>query len=135
MAFFLVATADTSSSKYHPVFVIDDSDSVCTFLVVFFFSLVDGNFPQMAADGAWGKAKQAVVRVTAEVVQYDSEGIDMYFLNSLLYQNSITVRYLIHIDCRMLIVTIYQAPADVVQIFGKIKPKGITLSFIHHLAL
>ena len=62
-----------------------------------FFSLVDVNFPQMAADGAWGKAKQAVVRVTAEVMQYDSEGIDMYFLNSLLYQNSITVRYSIHI--------------------------------------
>ena len=51
----------------------------------------------MAADGAWEKAEQAVVRVFAEVMQYDSEGIDMYFLNSLLYQNSITVRYSIHI--------------------------------------
>ena len=100
-----------------------------------FFSLVDVNFPQMAADGAWGKAKQAVVRVTAEVMQYDSEGIDMYFLNSLLYQNSITVRYSIDIECRMLTVAIYQAPVDVVQIFGKIKPKGITLSFLRHLAL
>ena len=88
----------------------------------------------MAADGAWGKAKQAVVRVTAEVMQYDSEGIDMYFLNSLLYQHSITVRYPIHIDSGMLTVAIYQAPADVVQIFGKIKPKGITLSIIHFLA-
>ena len=89
----------------------------------------------MAADDAWGKAKQAVVQVTAEVMQYDSEGIDMYFLNSSLYQNSITVRYSIHIDCRMLTVGIYQAPADVVQIFGKIKPKGITLSFILYLAI
>ena len=89
----------------------------------------------MAADGAWGKAKQAVVQVTAEVMQYDSEGIDMYFLNSSLYQNSITVRYPIHIDCRMLTVAIYQAPEDVVQIFGKIKPKGITLSFILYLTI
>ena len=105
------------------------------YLFLSFFCLVDVNFPQMAADGAWGKTKQAVVRVTAEVMQYDSEGIDMYFLNSLLYQNSITVRYSIHIDCRMLTVAIYQAPADVVQIFGKIKPKGVTLSFIYHLAL
>ena len=90
----------------------------------------------MAATGAWEKAEQAVVRVFAEVMQYDSEGIDMYFLNSLLYQNSITVRYPIHIDCRVLTVVIYQAPVDVVQIFGKIKPKGITLSSsIHYLAL
>ena len=77
----------------------------------------------MAADGAWGKAKQAVVRVTAEVMQYDSEGIDMYFLNSLLYQNSVTVRYSIHIDRRMLTVAIYQGHADVVQIFGKTSRK------------
>ena len=92
-------------------------------------------FPQMAVDGAWGKAKQAVVRVTAEVMQYDSEGIDIYFLNSSLYQDSIKVRYPIHIDCRVLTVAIYQVPEDVIQIFGKIKPKGITLSFIHYLVL
>ena len=89
----------------------------------------------MAADGAWGKAKQAVVQVTAEVMQHDSEGIDMYFLNFPLYQTSITVRYPIHIDCRMLTVAIHQAPEEVVQLFGKIKPKGIMLSFILYLAI
>ncbi|EDR12180.1 uncharacterized protein LACBIDRAFT_311285 [Laccaria bicolor S238N-H82] len=83
------AHMDQWLNKYQPVFVIDDSDS-------------------MVADGAWGKAKQAVVQVTAEVMQYDSEGIDLYFVNSPLYQNSIT------------------APEDVVEIFGKIKPQGLS---------
>ena len=125
--FFMLLPLTPPSSKYHPVFVIDDSHSVCCFLFVF-FSLVDVNFPQMAADGAWGKTKQAVVRVAAEAMQHDSEGIEMYFLNSSLYQNSITVRCSIHMDCRMLTEAIYQAPEDVVQTFDKIKPKGITLS-------
>ena len=35
----------------------------------------------------------------------------------------------------MLTVAIYQAPADVVQIFDKIKPKGITVPLIHYLTL
>ncbi|KIK14319.1 hypothetical protein PISMIDRAFT_117277 [Pisolithus microcarpus 441] len=73
--------------KYHPVFVVDDSSS-------------------MTMNGAWGKAKDAIFRLTTEVMQYDTGGIDVYFLNSLLYQDAIT------------------APEDVVQIFGQIKPQG-----------
>ena len=46
----------------------------------------------MAVGGAWRKAKDAVLRMTAEIMQYDADGIDIYFLNSLLYQDSITVR-------------------------------------------
>ena len=46
----------------------------------------------MAVGGAWGKAKDAVLRMAAEIVQYDANGIDIYFLNSFLYQDSITVR-------------------------------------------
>ncbi|KAI6009768.1 hypothetical protein BKA83DRAFT_4415326 [Pisolithus microcarpus] len=73
--------------KYHPVFVVDDSSS-------------------MTMNGAWGKAKDAVFRFATEVMQYDTGGIDVYFLNSLLYQDAMT------------------APEDVVQIFGQIKPQG-----------
>lgn len=46
----------------------------------------------MAVNGAWKKARDAVVRVASEAMQYDTDGIDIYFLNSLLYWDGIIVR-------------------------------------------
>jgi hypothetical protein len=45
----------------------------------------------MAVDRAWGKAQDAVLQVATEAMQYDTNGIDIYFLNSLLYRDAITV--------------------------------------------
>ncbi|KAF8188174.1 hypothetical protein K438DRAFT_1972362 [Mycena galopus ATCC 62051] len=73
--------------KYRVVFVVDDSSA-------------------MAINGAWGKAKDAVLRVVTEVMQYDTSGIDIHFLNSLVFQRAIT------------------ASEEVVQVFGQIKPQG-----------
>ncbi|KAI6160606.1 hypothetical protein EDD17DRAFT_1600181 [Pisolithus thermaeus] len=78
---------DQLLEKYHPVFVVDDSSS-------------------MTMNGAWAKAKDALFRIATEVMQYDTGGIDVYFLNSLLHRDAIT------------------APGDIVQIFGQIKPQG-----------
>lgn len=45
----------------------------------------------MANNGAWRKARDAVVRVASEVMQYDTNGIDIYFVNSLLHRDGIMV--------------------------------------------
>jgi hypothetical protein len=45
----------------------------------------------MAHNGAWKKARDAVVRVASEVMQYDTNGIDIYFVNSLLHRDAIMV--------------------------------------------
>jgi hypothetical protein len=37
------------------------------------------------------KARDAVVRVASEVMQYDTNGIDIYFVNSLLHRDAIMV--------------------------------------------
>ncbi|KAJ7933610.1 hypothetical protein B0H13DRAFT_1855853 [Mycena leptocephala] len=73
--------------KYRAVIVVDDSSA-------------------MAINVAWAKDKDAVLRVVTEVMQYDTSGIDIYFLNSLLFRNAIT------------------APEEVVQVFELIKPQG-----------
>ena len=45
----------------------------------------------MAVNGAWGKARGAVIQIAAEAMQYDANGIDIYFLNSLLRREGIVV--------------------------------------------
>lgn len=45
----------------------------------------------MAVNGAWAKARAAVTRIAAEAMQYDANGIDVYFLNSLLSREGIVV--------------------------------------------
>ena len=45
----------------------------------------------MTINGAWGKARAAVIQIAAEAVQYDANGIDIYFLNSLLLREGIVV--------------------------------------------
>jgi len=45
----------------------------------------------MAVNGAWGKARVAVIQIAAEAMQYDANGIDIYFLNSLLLREGIVV--------------------------------------------
>ncbi|KAI6107724.1 hypothetical protein EDD16DRAFT_1831494 [Pisolithus croceorrhizus] len=62
---------DQLLEKYHAIFVVDDSSS-------------------MTMNGAWGKAKDAIFQIATEVMQYDTGGIDVYFLNSLLYYDAIT---------------------------------------------
>ncbi|KDR86096.1 hypothetical protein GALMADRAFT_205284 [Galerina marginata CBS 339.88] len=73
--------------KYRVVFVVDYSSA-------------------MAVNGAWGKAKEAVIRIVAETMQYDTNGIDLYFLNSMLHREGVV------------------APDEVTRIFGQIKPQG-----------
>ncbi|KAI6009825.1 hypothetical protein PISMIDRAFT_112884 [Pisolithus microcarpus 441] len=82
--------------KYHPVFVVDDSSS-------------------MSMNGAWGKAQDAIFRFATEVMQYDSGGIDVYFLNALLYQDAITVRIIEQLE---------RAKSNASD-YGKIKPVNI----------
>ena len=45
----------------------------------------------MAVSGAWGKARGAVIQIAAEAMQYDVNGVDIYFLNSLLLREGIVV--------------------------------------------
>ena len=45
----------------------------------------------MNVNGAWGKARAAVIQIAAEAMQYDANGIDIYFLNSLLLREDIVV--------------------------------------------
>jgi len=45
----------------------------------------------MAVSGAWGKARGAVIQIAAEAMQYDANGVDIYFLNSLLLREGIVV--------------------------------------------
>ncbi|KAF8806823.1 hypothetical protein BYT27DRAFT_7256829 [Phlegmacium glaucopus] len=73
--------------KYRAVFVVDDSHA-------------------MVIGGMWGKARDAVIQVINEVTQYDASGIDVYFLNSLLYGEAIVTR------------------EEVTQISSQIKPQG-----------
>ncbi|KAF8898116.1 hypothetical protein CPB84DRAFT_1815723 [Gymnopilus junonius] len=73
--------------KYRAIFIVDDSSA-------------------MINSGAWVKAKDAVFRVATEVMQYDANGISVYFLNSLLYQDVVT------------------SPGDVEQIFSQVEPQG-----------
>ncbi|KAF8803265.1 hypothetical protein BYT27DRAFT_7260300 [Phlegmacium glaucopus] len=84
------SSMDQWLDKYRVVFIVDDSSA-------------------MAVEGAWGKARGAVIQIAAEAMQYDADGIDIYFLNSLLHREGIVAR------------------AEVVQIFGQIKPQGPSL--------
>jgi len=45
----------------------------------------------MTVNGAWSKARAAVIQISAEAMQYDANGIDLYFLNSLLLREGIVV--------------------------------------------
>ena len=60
-------------------------------VIRFVVPIVGVKLSQMAVNGAWGKARAAIIRIAAEAMQYDANGIDIYFLNSLLLREGIVV--------------------------------------------
>jgi len=46
----------------------------------------------MSDKGAWGKARDAILQIANEAMQYDANGVDICFLNSMLHREAIVVR-------------------------------------------
>lgn len=82
----------------------------------------------MEWDHRWDKTRDVLAVVAEASPQFDSDGVDLYFLNSDVFRKHIRVCILAFASFRRL--TILKTRDGVIQLFNEVAPDGTSSSII-----